>query len=45
MAEVEEEGADALEGFDEWEEFDPDRDEAPADYGFADDCTGEGEDD
>ena len=35
--------SDALEGFDDWEEYDPVRDEAPADYGFAESCTGEHE--
>ena len=35
--------AKALEGFDEWEEYDPEVDEAPADYGFDGSCTGDAE--
>ena len=35
--------SDPLEGFYDWEEFDSARDVAPADYGFAESCTGESE--
>jgi hypothetical protein len=40
---VEEPQSDVLEGFDDWEAYDPERDEAPADYGFPGSCTGEDE--
>ena len=40
---VEDPQSDALEGFHDWEKYDAARDEAPADYGFAESCTGEDE--